>query len=265
MELLPSKKTIYANPKKHNHKLPMKAMIFAAGLGTRLGTATKNMPKALVKVGDFTLLEIAIERLQKAGFHEIIINIHHYAEQIINFVNNYKGEAKLFLSDEREKLLDTGGGLFKASRFFKKENAFLVYNVDILCTIDLQKLMDTHLKNKSLATLVVRPRETSRYLLFDQKNNLCGWTHTQTGERIISRPCENPRKFAFSGIHIISPAIFKHYNCPPNSKFSTTEMYLELSKNHSIQCYIDEQSKWLDVGKPDTLKEAEENLNIYMP
>lgn len=243
----------------------MKAMIFAAGLGSRLGTATANKPKALVKVGDFTLLEMAIKRLQESGFQEIMINVHHYAEQIIDFVNTYKGEAKLFLSDEREKLMDTGGGLFKAAHFFEKEEAFLVYNVDILSTIDLQNLMSTHLKNKSLATLVVRSRETQRYLLFDEKNNLCGWTNVKTGERIISRPCENPRNFAFSGIHIISPEIFKHYNCPPNSKFSTTEMYLELSKNHSIQCFIDEQSKWLDVGKPDTLKEAEENLNIYKP
>lgn len=243
----------------------MKAMIFAAGLGTRLGTATANMPKALVKVGDFTLLEIAIKRLQKSGFQEIIINIHHYAEQIIDFLKNYEGDAQIFLSDEREKLLDTGGGLFKASHFFEKEKAFLVYNVDILCTIDLQNLMATHLQNNSLATLVVRPRETSRYLLFNQENNLCGWTNLKTDETIVSRPCENPRKLAFSGIHVISPEIFGHYNCAPNSKFSITEMYLELSKHHSIRGYIDEDSKWLDVGKPDTLKEAEENQNIFLP
>ncbi len=240
-------------------------MIFAAGLGTRLGSATTNTPKALVKIGEYSLLEIAIMRLLKHGFNEIIINVHHHAEQIIHFVEKYNGEAQLFISDEREKLLDTGGGLFKASDFFKNEKAFLVYNADILCTIDLKKLLKTHIQSDNIATLVVRQRETSRYFLFNSENYLCGWTNVNTHEVKMSRPCENPQKLAFSGIHIINSGIFKHYNAASDSKFSTTEMYLELAQEFDIQCYNDYESKWLDVGKPETLFEAEQNLNIYLP
>ena len=243
----------------------MKAMIFAAGLGTRLGSATTNTPKALIKIKGYSLLEIAINRLLSNGFNQIIINVHHYAEQIINFAEKYRGDAHLYISDEREKLLDTGGGLFKAASFFENEKAFLVYNADILCTLDLRKVFNYHIENKGLATLVVRQRDTARQLLFDKKNLLCGWINNKTEEKIINRPCLNPKKLAFSGIHIINPEIFTLYKPQNNTPFSTTQMYLELSKKHSIIAFPDHHSNWLDVGKPETLKEAEDNFKIYMP
>jgi NDP-sugar pyrophosphorylase family protein len=243
----------------------MKAMIFAAGLGTRLGSATTNTPKALVKINGQSLLEIAINRLHKFGFNQIIINVHHHAEQIIDFVEKYSGDARLYISDEREKLLDTGGGLFKAASFFENEKAFLVYNADILCTLDLRMLYNYHIENKGLATLVVRHRETARQLLFDNKNQLCGWINTKTKEQILSRSCNTTKHLAFSGIHIISPEIFNTYQTQANLPFSTTKMYLELSEQHPIIAFNDPHSHWLDVGKPETLKEAKENFNIFIP
>src|SRR5690606_32019928 len=154
----------------------MKAMIFAAGMGTRLKPLTDTIPKALVPVGGKPLLQHIIEKLKRFGFNEIIINIHHFGQQIIDFVQeNNSFDIRIEFSDEREQLLDTGGGIKKAAWFFDDNKPFLVHNVDILSNIDLQELYHFHLKNNTIATLLCSIRQTSRYLLFDTDNHLRGW------------------------------------------------------------------------------------------
>ena len=239
----------------------MKAMIFAAGLGTRLRPLTDNQPKALVKIGNTTLLELAITKLKNFNINKIIINVHHFADQIIDFLkmNNNFG-IDISISDEREKILDTGGGLKKCRDYFKGTKPFLIYNVDILSDIDLDKMMNTHINSKSIATLAVRNRETSRYLLFDENDILCGWKNMQTGEILNSRNSQGDLyPFAFSGVHIINPEIFQYM--PDDDVFSVIKLYLKLSKDHRISCYKHDRSEWLDVGKLDSLHQAEKLLN----
>lgn len=227
-------------------------MIFAAGLGTRLHPITTSIPKALVKVHGKTLLEHAIEKLVHSGIDEIIINVHHFPEQIIAFIKSKSFKIPILISDEREQLLNTGGGLKKAARFFGKE-AFLVYNVDIISDIDLRKPINFHLKNKPLATLVVRERNTKRYLLFDTNNKLCGWENIETKEQIIVNKTQKLIPFAFSGIHIIEPNIF---DLMPDKKcFSMIDLYLEIAKNHTLLAFNDMESNWMDVGKIEQLEQ----------
>ena len=186
----------------------MRAMILAAGLGTRLQPLTDNLPKALVKIRDKTLLEIAINYLVKNGFDKIIINVHHFAEQLINFIEQNNFGADISISDERDKLLDTGGGLKKASRFFNDGKPFLLYNVDIISNLNLLTLYQANIESNSITTLTVRNRESGRYLLFNSENILRGWKNTKTGELITSCSIDMLDEFAFSGIHIINPEIF---------------------------------------------------------
>ncbi len=242
----------------------MKAMIFAAGLGTRLGELTKIKPKALVEINGIPLLEIAIRRLVYFGFTDIIINVYHFADQIIEFVSNYIGTARLSVSDERSLLLDTGGGLYKASWFFDLDEDFLIYNTDILSNLNLLELYKNHIKNKSLATLSVRNRITSRYLLFDENNLLCGWKNKKTKDEIITRNSVIKNPFAFSGIQIVNPSIFKIHQPESNTAFSITNLYLELSKQNDIKACIDSSSYWSDVGKPEELELASKNMDLYL-
>ncbi len=166
----------------------MKAIIFAAGLGTRLKDITDDKPKALVEVNGVPLLEIAIRKLKYYGFKDIIVNIHHYSEQIEAFIKNLRyDDLRVTVSDESFKLLGTGGGIKKASGFFSGEEAFLAYNVDVISDLDIGKLYRKHIISGALATLAVRKRDTSRYLLVDDQNIMCGWCNVKTGERIISR------------------------------------------------------------------------------
>ena len=241
----------------------MKAMIFAAGLGTRLGDLTQNKPKALVEINGIPLLKIAIRRLVFYGFSDIIINVHHFADQIYEFVLKYQGPAHLSIADERKQLLDTGGGLFNASWFFNSDEDFLVYNTDVLCDLNLLTIYGNHLKNKPLATLAVRNRPTSRYLLFDKNDLLCGWKNTKTNEKIQTRKASVQRPFAFSGIQVISPKIFKLFN-PDKPIFSITNMYLELSKQENIRAFVDTSNYWSDVGKPEELLEASKHLESFL-
>lgn len=243
----------------------MKAMIFAAGLGTRLRPLTNDRPKALVEVNDMPLLEIVIRRLKHFGFQDIIINIHHFGDLIVDFLkkkNNFG--IKIEISDERDLLLETGGGLKKAAWFFDKETPFLVCNADILTDLDLKKFYDFHLKNNGLATLAVRNRPTSRYLLFDENNHeLAGWTNEKTGEYKWSKLTQKVLKRAFSGIHIIDPKIFELM--PNKDKFSIIEVYLEAAKNHSIFGYLHDEDIWLDVGKPESLAKAKGIISSVLP
>ena len=231
-------------------------MIFAAGLGTRLGSETATIPKALVEVGGKPLLQHAIEKLKLFGISEIVINVHHFADKVISFVKGTNFGISVLISDESDKLLETGGGLKKAARFFTSEESVLVYNVDILCNLDLSLLMREHQKNGGLATLVARNRKTDRYFKFDRNKSLVGWINKKTGETKISNPgsFEGSSEMAFSGIQVVNPEIFDLM--PAADRFSITDLYLELAKTHKIFGYFDESDLWIDVGKPEQLEEA---------
>ena len=241
----------------------MKAMIFAAGLGTRLKPITDTMPKALVPVLGKPLLEHVIENLKDAGFNEIIINIHHFGEQIIEFVgskNNFN--IRIELSDERKKLLDTGGAIKKAQWFFGENEPILIHNSDILSRVDISDVYNCHIRNNALATLVVSSRDTFRYLLFDKNDNLGGWTNERTREIKSPYPNFNPlahQKLAFSGIHIISANAIQYMKSFPD-KFSIIDFYLSICDKLSIQAYLTSEDSMIDVGKLDALKKADEFL-----
>lgn len=242
----------------------MKAMIFAAGLGTRLKPLTNTMPKALVPILGKPLLEHVIEKLKGAGFDEIIINIHHFGEQIIEFIEaKERFGIKIEFSDERKKLLDTGGAIKKARWFFDKDEPILIHNVDILSNIDIGEVYNQHVKSKSLATLVVSDRDTARYLLFDENYNLKGWINTKTGE--TKSPLEdfsplNYRELAFSGIHVISAKYLNEMEKFPD-KFSIIDFYLSICNRATIEAYLSNEKSMIDVGKLDSLRSAEEFLN----
>ena len=229
----------------------MKAIIFAAGLGSRLKPLTDNTPKALLKVNGKPLLAHAIEKLQHAGVTEIIVNVHHLAEQIISYLeNNPYPKIRFSISDERDLLLDTGGGLKKAANFFNDAQPFFAYNVDILTDMDLSEMMDFHRKHGALATLAVSDRATARYLLFDNDMRLKGWTNVKTGEVIPQNIDLKPlRKKAFSGIHVINPDLLRFLDKKGN--FPIIPEYLRLCSEHLILGYDHTGSHWMDMGKPE--------------
>jgi NDP-sugar pyrophosphorylase family protein len=241
--------------------IPMKAMVFAAGLGTRLRPLTDTLPKALVPVGGKPMLAHVIQRLKSFGVTEIVINVHHFADLIIQFVQRQQNFGiTIHISDERDLLLDTGGGLKYAARFFDDGQPFLVHNVDTLTDLDLGDLYHTHLQSTALATLAVKRRPGSRFLLFDQKQTLCGWKNTASGEVKMSRPMPETDliPLAFSGIHVLDPRIFALM--PSQRIFSMTPFYLDIASRHSIMAYRHDDSLWLDIGKKDSLARAEEIL-----
>lgn len=234
----------------------MEAMIFAAGLGTRLQPITNSIPKALVKINGVCLLQHCIENLIKQGCTKIVVNIHHFGEQIITFLNTNKFDVDIAISDERDCLLDTGGGLKKAEHFFDKKNPILIHNVDIISSIDLQKLYTTHCQSNALATLAVADRKTSRYLLFDSHNNLVGWTNHNTGETLWAKESDynDVSPLAFSGIHVVSPKIFNLL--PKVSAYSIVPQYINMAQHEQIKAYSHPADQWLDVGKPEALEKA---------
>src|SRR5690554_4520418 len=241
----------------------MKAMIFAAGLGTRLKPMTNTIPKALVSVGGKPLLQHTIEKLKGAGFDEIIINLHHFPEQIIDFVeaNNHFG-IRIEYSDEREKLLNTGGAIKKASWFFDDNEPLLIHNVDILSNLDLEWIIDRHREQQTMATLVCSQRKTSRYLFFDESDRLKGWMNEKTGARKSPFSDFKPKKhqkLAFSGIHIIEPTIVELMKDWPGT-FSIIDFYLEMCRDHTITSSVPPHFQMIDVGKPEAMIEAESFL-----
>lgn len=234
----------------------MQAMIFAAGLGTRLKDETANKPKALVEVGGKPLLQRAIEKLTAEGVTRIVVNVHHFAPQVIDFINGRDWGVPIFISDESKKLLETGGGLKFAKHLFSSEEPILIYNVDILSNINLQDVLAAHTKTNAIATLVVRQRETQRYFKFDAEHNLVGWINKKTGETKVSRHenFQEATEMAFSGIHIVEPQIFDFM--PEEDRFSIVQVYLELAKTKNIKGYFDDSDLWMDVGKPAQLEEV---------
>ncbi len=231
----------------------MKAMILAAGLGTRLRSLTDTKPKALVEFRGKTLLEHAINYLKKYDFTDIVINVHHFAEQIIQFLHeNDDFGVNISISDERNKLLDTGGGIANA-RDLLGNDSFVVYNVDIFSNINLQEFAAHHKNNDAIVTMAVQSRTTSRQILFDEKMNLCLWQNVETGEKIESRqPVGELTPYGFSGFQIIEPSIF---DLMPNEAFPLIPFYLEIAKNHNIKAYIHNQSDWFEVGRIEKIKE----------
>ena len=234
-------------------------MIFSAGLGTRLRPLTNDRPKALVEVSGRSLLEWNILRLKAAGYTEIVVNVHHFGQRVMDFVQGLDLEGMHFyVSDERSELLDTGGGLWHARQFFAEGEDFLLCNADILTDLDLAALRQQHLSQDGLATLSVRQRQTSRYLLFDEDKTLCGWQNVKTGETKMSREETKLIPWAFSGHHYISPRIFPLI--AERGVFSIIDLYLRLAKQHDIYAFSDQEANWLDVGKPERLALAADLL-----
>lgn len=234
----------------------MNAFILAAGLGTRLKPLTDTKPKALIELNGIPLLEIIIRRLIKFGFVKIVINVHHFAEQIIDFIEKRKFNAEIHISDERDLLLDTGGGLKKASHFFNGNSPFLIHNVDIITDIDLKNFYEYHKKQKAIATIAVQKRNSSRYFLFDEKKNLCGWKNVKTDEiKIVDNLPKNVLEYAFSGIHVVEPEIFKYF--PEDDVFSIIDFYLALASKERITFYEHSNNIFFDLGKKENLIKAE--------
>ncbi len=231
-------------------------MIFAAGLGTRLRPLTEQLPKALVPLAGIPLLEHQILRLKEAGITEIIVNVHHFASQIIDFLQSkrYFG-IRIEISDETAQLLDTGGGLKKASWFFDDGKPFVLQNVDVLSTIRFGDMLSEHVGTGAMATLAVSSRSSSRYFLFDESMRLCGWEHTGKQEiRLVGDSVRVPRRFAFSGIHIINPEIFQYIQ--ETGTFSLVDVYLQLSGEFLLKGFEHDPLGWIDLGRPEDLLAA---------
>jgi MurNAc alpha-1-phosphate uridylyltransferase len=238
----------------------MKAMILAAGLGTRLKPFTDHHPKALAQVNGKTLLELSIQKLQSVGIFDVVVNVHHFAAQIVALLAEHNGfGSRYIISDEQAMVLETGGGVLHAQPYLADCNNFLVMNVDIISNIQLDKLIEAHLKRNALATLAIQKRVSSRQLLFTDKTNtllLAGWQNTDTGE-VKPADLVNYRltPYAFSGIQVMNQAIFNHFH-PFTGKFSIIDLYLHLCGSHPIVGWDHTGDTMLDVGKPHSLIEA---------
>jgi NDP-sugar pyrophosphorylase family protein len=239
----------------------MKALILAAGLGTRLMPLTASKPKALVEINGKTLLEITIRKLVAEGFDEIIVNVHHHALQVIDYLDNSRFENIIIvISDETQELLDTGGAILKAKWFLEGDEPFLVHNVDLISNISLKQLIAEHKKRGGMAILSVIDRETKRYFLFDTDLRLTGWTDISTGDiRWAGEPEEFAINLAFSGIHVISPEIFSLMK--EKGRFSIIDTYLKLASTHPIYGLKQEGATWFDLGKPEQIEVVAQFLN----
>ena len=232
-------------------------MIFAAGLGTRFKPWTDKHPKALALVNGKSLLQRNIEYLQRYGITDVVVNVHHFADQVIEAVQSNKGwGSNIMISDEREEVLETGGGLLKARHLLENDLPFITLNVDILTNLDINKLLDFHNEHKPLVSFGVTDRKTSRYFLFNDNDELCGWRNVTTGEERISKPANSYNQKAFSGIHVLSNRIFEVMQ--QQGKFSMVDVYLSLATAETIKCFDHSESKFIDVGKPESIIKAEE-------
>ena len=232
----------------------MKAMIFAAGLGKRLGKISETIPKALVDINGKTVLQREVEKCSTAGFDDIIINVHHFADRVEEEVSRLNQMGfRISVSDERAMLLENGGGLHKARDFFGSD-PFLLYNVDIISDGDLSLLYQSHCQRKGLATLATRRRPEKRVLLVDSEGRLRGWRNNSTGERILAGvTAEGLSEIAFSSMHIVEPEIFNYMRA---GVYSMVDLYLALASEHSIYTLNQDEGYWVDVGTPETLDQA---------
>ena len=236
-----------------------KAMIFSAGLGTRFKPWTDTHPKALALINGKPLLQRNIEYLQQYGIREVVVNVHHFADQIVDAVNMNKGwGSNVVISDETNEVLETGGGLLKARPLLEGKDPFVTLNVDILTNLDINKLLAFHTQHKPLISFGVTNRKTSRYFLFDENNRLYGWRNTNTGEEKIVVQKNDLIQKAYSCVVVFQPEVFKLVK--QTGKFSLTETYLDLAKNNLILGYDHSGDKLVDVGKPESVAVAEKQF-----
>jgi N-acetyl-alpha-D-muramate 1-phosphate uridylyltransferase len=234
----------------------MKAMIFSAGLGTRFKPWTDAHPKALAVINGKSLLQRNIEYLQKYEIYDVIVNVHHFAGQVIDAIEKNEGwGSNVIISDEKDALLETGGGLLKVKDLLR-DDTFLTINVDILTDANLKYFLASHQQQNSLITLAVTNRKTSRYLLFNKYNRLCGWRNTSTGEEKIALEAKDLFEKAYSGLAIFEPSVFDLICL--TGKFSLIDVYLSLAHDNKIAAFDHSESKLLDVGKPESVAVAEE-------
>lgn len=243
----------------------MKAMILAAGLGTRLRPLTDDRPKALVEVSGHPLLEITLQRLREFGVREAVVNVHHFADMVVDYLKKTGNFGMRIEVSREDVLLDTGGGLKKAAWFFLQDSSgadepFLLHNVDVLSTIDLRRMVIFHKEHQALATLAVQDRETSRYLLFDEQNLLCGRQAGLSGEPQMARPARQTQRLAFSGIHVISPRLLPLLT--EQSAFSIIDSYLRLAaQGEKICAFRANEYHWRDLGRPENIVQAEQDVS----
>lgn len=251
-------------PEVKGQKSVSKAMILAAGLGTRLKPWTDHHPKALAKVNGKSLLQHNIEYLQRYGIKEVVVNVHHFANQVIGAIQENKGwGSNITISDETEEILETGGGLLKAIPLLKETNPIVLMNADVLTELNLEAMIGYHQEKKPLATLATTDRETSRYFLFDEGNNLCGWRNVKTGEERLPNGIKGRQitAKAFSGIHIIESRI--HSLIKQRGKFSMVDVYLDLMQEQTIKSFDHSEARFIDVGKPESIGKAELMFPVF--
>jgi len=237
----------------------MKAMILAAGLGTRLRPLTNDRPKALVEVAGRTLLEIAVARLRECGVSEVIVNVHHFAGMVTDYLREKNNFGMRIEISEESSLLDTGGGLKKAAWFFEEDPAapFILHNVDVISTIDLRRMLDFHTERQALATLAVQQRQSSRYLLFDEQMRLCGRRLVNEHKTELARPSPHLQELAFSGIHVISPRLLESMS--EAGAFSIVQSYLRLAgEGERVLAFRADGAYWRDLGTPESVARAVE-------
>ena len=250
-------------------RIETSAMILAAGLGTRLKALTQDKPKALVELNGKPLLQHCIENLIANGFYHIVINVHHFGEQIIDFINQHQFDAVIQISDERDLLLDTGGGIVKATPLFKDSKAVLVHNVDIISNVNLGEMSQQFLNSRDDAWLLTQDRETNRKLLFDDVNMLIGWMNkaeqrfkwvdeSKSALRRAQGPQLYYKEMAFSGLHFFRSNLFAEFEVKPQS---VIDLYLNLAKTNRIISKPIQPDYWFDLGKPEQLQSAENYLN----
>ena len=239
-------------------------MILAAGLGTRLGPLTQDKPKALVEVDGKSLLQRNVENLIRQGFRTLVINVHHFGDQVIRFVENHRFDAELFISDERGCLMDTGGGIVQALPFFHDSPAVLVHNVDILSDVPLAECYDRFLSSGDDAWLLTQDRETTRKLLFDDQEMLVGWKNKTEGQyKWVSGEKTSYHERAFSGLHLFRPALFASYSY---QRYNIIDLYLQQAATHRIRSVRIHPDYWFDMGKIDDFQRIEDALkNQHLP
>ena len=234
------------------------AMILAAGLGTRLKALTQDKPKALVELNGKPLLQHCIEDLIANGFHHIVINVHHFGDQIIDFVKSHHFDAEIQISDERDLLMDTGGGIIKATPLFKDSKAVLIHNVDIISDVNLGEMSRQFIDSKDDAWLLTQDRESSRKLLFRDDNQLIGWRNKADGSfKWVYDSFGQYQEMAFSGLHLFRSDLFAKFECKPQS---VIDLYLKLAKTNRIISKPIQPSYWFDLGKPEQIQAAESFL-----
>jgi mannose-1-phosphate guanylyltransferase len=247
----------------------MKAMVLAAGLGTRLRPLTNDRPKALVEVGGRTLLEIALARLRECGIHDVIINVHHYADMVIDRLKAAENFGMHIEFSREDVLLDTGGGLKKAAWFLgdgsgaQEQDPFILHNVDVISNIDLQRMVEVHKEGNALATLAVQQRKSSRYLLFDEQGQLCGRRFVKEEKTEMVRASQQMTELAFSGIHVISPRIFSLLS--EEGVFSIVPAYLRLAaQGERVLAFRADEYYWRDLGTAENIRQAELDIKANL-